>query len=270
MSTTIKFGFPEFWESFYLKFEPVMRVLPGYRHALNGIVDLAYENLDGWQRPVLNLGRLSGVEMTELLTLTANGCGHGAMKILRSMLETAIDAEFIRLNPIRFTQYIEWDGFERWRVYQAMISVNPAAESQIGAVELDRAKNEYDRVRAAFRANGRTPSRWCAVRLDVEANQAKLSPLYEMIHPIATRLLHGGMFALLLHFDGQTDKHRIDVPPAMTWCQQALVGGTCCLRQTIGTLSQALQVEPKPSVADLAKDTLTAWQEIARAESDQK
>ncbi|MGH9466228.1 MAG: hypothetical protein ACRD1Y_02625 [Terriglobales bacterium] len=98
------FGFPKFQILFAERFGPVLPAIKRVEAALNGLVDRAYDSLGGWQHIILNLGRLSGVEMTELLILAANGCGHGAMKIGRSILETTIDAEYLRRHPERFQE----------------------------------------------------------------------------------------------------------------------------------------------------------------------
>lgn len=287
------FGFPKFTLVFAQRFAPVLRALTVVHDALNSIVDRGYDTLDPWQWIVLNLGRLNGVAMGELITLAANGYGHGAMKILRSMLETTVDAEFLRLKPEQRKAYFDWDHHERWKVYQSLKRMDPRAYEQIGQDELDRAKAEYERVRLAFsqerRASlrGRKPGagadagadpkayhskrttrrRWCELDLGTEARAVELGDLYDLLNPLTTRLLHGGVFSLVLHFDPRTDPHRIDVPPSMAWVQQALVGGHACLRHTIKTLSEALGVESTPSLAAVQEAEVQAWQGIARAES---
>lgn len=259
----VQFGFPEFRQQFHEKFRPVLRALSGIECALNGIVDSGYEGIDGWQCAVLNLGRLNGVAMEELVILASNGCGHGAMKILRSMLETTVDTEFLRLNPGRFSEYLDWSHFERWKLYGSLRRIAQRAYEQLGEEEIVRAKGEYDRVLPVFRQGGRDRSRWCGTNLREEAKQAGLEALYELFNPLASKLLHGGMFGLLLYFDPKSDIHRIQPPPDMKWCQQALVGGHECLLQTIRTLSQALQRAPEPSIITLEAEKTAAWRAVA-------
>lgn len=256
-----QFGSPKFWPKFIKKFQPVIGALCVAGQALNSNVDGGYDRLEPWRLAVLNLGRLSSVGMMELITLAANGCGHGAMKILRSMLETTIDAEFLRLRPERFSECLDWSHFERWKLYESLKRVAPAAYEQLGNTETARAKGEFDRVRPILQQGGRDRTRWCGMNLREEAKQAGLEALYEPINPLASRLLHGGMFGLLLHWK-PADVHRIDVPPSMDWCQQALVGGHSCLRQTIKTLSEALGVEPPPTLAEVKGAEVKAWQAV--------
>ena len=57
---------------------------------------------------------LAGLSLTEVVSLV-NGLGHGAMRIVRSLLETAINMEYFRLRPDEFQNYKEWYHVERFK-----------------------------------------------------------------------------------------------------------------------------------------------------------
>ncbi len=199
--------------------------------------------------------------MTELLLLAANGCGHGAMKILRSMLETTIDAEYLRLHPEGFAYYLNWSHAEQWKVYESIRDTAPPEYELISAEEVERARAEYAGMPPRT-IELRKRRRWCAVNLREEADLAGLGQLYGLLNPLASTLLHGGMYSLMLHFK-PSDVHRIDVPPDLKWCQQAVVGGHSCLLQNISTLSAGLQIQPEPSIEALERGFGEAWDRLA-------
>ncbi|MGH9535720.1 MAG: DUF5677 domain-containing protein [Terriglobales bacterium] len=260
-----QFGFPEFWPEFEGHFGPLFPALHGVEQALNGVVDRAYESVDGWQRAVLNLGRLNGEAMEELIILAANGCGPGAMKILRSILEYTVDAEYLRQNPAQFSNYSDWGDVERWRLYESLRSNAQTTYPAIGAQEIARARQAYDSASQRFKGGGGSRrDRWCGLNLRDQAVQAGLGSLYGQVNRLASQFLHGGMFGLVLRFEPKTDIHRIDVPPSAKWCREALSGGHYCLVQTVRTVAQALSAQPEPSVEELERQRRSAWDEITR------
>ncbi len=93
------FGVPEFAKTMTAEFPKLFEVLPRAQAALNDLTGRACEKPETVQRVILNLGLLSGVSMIELVTLAGNGLGQGAMKICRTLMEAAVNAEYLRQNP---------------------------------------------------------------------------------------------------------------------------------------------------------------------------
>lgn len=52
---------------------------------------------------------------------------------------------------------------------------------------------------------------------------------------------------------------RINLPPSLDYCKPALVGAHLCGVRMVKTLSQAMGVDPTPSLAVLEKDYANAW-----------
>jgi hypothetical protein len=69
------------------------------QEAVRNVVDPAYAALDVKKRLQMNLLILVATGMAEVVTPVGNGMGHGAMKIVRGIIENAINAEYIRRFP---------------------------------------------------------------------------------------------------------------------------------------------------------------------------
>lgn len=246
-------GHPELWPEFESRFSVLLAVLPRLEHAFNGLVTRGYDSVEPWQQAVLNLGMLNEVQMKELCTLAANGLGHGAMKILRGMLETSVNAEYIRRFPHEFRDFADWRHVEIYRHYEHARRHIPSVWEEIGHEERVRAKADYDRVKERFLTPGRRPngqrlrSRWCRYNLAQEAEKAGLASLYENINQFASQILHGTSLGLLFHFDVKEDTERIAVPPSMRWCPQALCGYVW------------FGIDPDPPLGILEADFATVW-----------
>src|SRR4029077_2758628 len=104
---------PEFAKDIQAEFPRMFEVLPRVTAALNDLTGRACENPQPIQKVILNLGMLAGVSMLELVTLAGNGLGQGAMKIARTLMETVINAEYLRQRPTELDSYLEWTWVEK-------------------------------------------------------------------------------------------------------------------------------------------------------------
>ena len=100
------FGFPPFAKEIQEAFPKLFEVLPRLTAALNDLTGRACEKPEMHQRVILNLGILAGVTMVELVTLAGNGLGQGATKIARTLMETVVNAEYLRQFPDELDAYL--------------------------------------------------------------------------------------------------------------------------------------------------------------------
>src|SRR5713226_7723695 len=109
------FGKPEFAKHVQEEFPKVFEVLPRVTASVNDLTSRACPEAEPHQRMIVNLGLLAGVSMFELVTLAGNGFGQGAMKIARTVMETAINAEYLRQVPTEFDSYMNWYWVEKYK-----------------------------------------------------------------------------------------------------------------------------------------------------------
>ena len=95
------FGFPDFWQHVFKKHRSSFERIINLQDAMNSLTTRGYSDTTQCQRLILNLVRLVGVSMMEVVTLVGIGFGQGAMKIVRGLMENAINAEYLRLEPGR-------------------------------------------------------------------------------------------------------------------------------------------------------------------------
>ncbi len=112
----IVFGFEEFWPKVYAQFKPQFEAIANLMHLGDGMMKAAEESAD---EPVKNvICALTGATLTgvcEVVLLCGNGCGTGAMKIVRGMYESRWTAEYLRRNPKKVEDYLEFRKILLWR-----------------------------------------------------------------------------------------------------------------------------------------------------------
>jgi hypothetical protein len=108
-------GFPDFHPRVFQEFSRFFEVLPAVQDALNELLREGHDEIDAGQHLILNLGILAGTTMMEIVLLSVNGFGPGAMKAARSLLEAAVTAEYIRLHPEAYTDFYDFGHVEKFR-----------------------------------------------------------------------------------------------------------------------------------------------------------
>ena len=258
------FGHPEMWEKVHHKYHDFFTVLPKLQDALNGLVFAAYDPITKPQRAILNLATLSMISMLELVTLVGNGLAQGGMKILRSMLEYGINAEYLRRNPEEVDDFIEWHWVEHYKLLNYMRDHMPDAYAKLTPEHIAESEAEYIRVKPRFENETRSGKlkirdSWCSLNLAERAIRTDFEEHYKLIYPLTSRLLHGSVAGMALHYDPDEDPHRLAVPPSLEWSNGALVGGHAIALCMAGTFSQAFGVESNPPYAELKRDYKTVW-----------
>ena len=258
-------GFPDFIPTVEAEYPRFFEVGQRVLTAMHSVADRAYAAPEPHQRAILNLSMLAGVSLVEVVVLTVNGLGHGAMRIVRSLLETAVNVEYFRLHPEAFEDYKEWFHVERFREIEFLREHAPEIYAQVDADAVRDATRQMARVRARFLTrdrNGKSRglrSGWSSLNLDARAVATGFADSYRLINPLASSFIHETMYGMLKHFDASRDIDRVEVPPTLDWSAQALSGAHQCMVRVVSSLGQTFGVVPEPDVATLEREWRYAW-----------
>jgi hypothetical protein len=244
---TLVFGRPEFAKTIQAEFPKLFEVLPRAEAALNDLTTRAFEIL-------------VGISMVELVTLAGNGLGQGAMKICRTLMETAVNAEYLRLNPGELDDYLNWSWVEKKKELNFIKEALPQLLAVITKGMIDKVENEFQAVRHRYeKQGGDLRSSWCRLNLAARSVSVGLADLYKMVNPRSSGFIHGTIGGLTSHFNIAEDRDRIAVPPSLAYCSQALVAGHQLLCFAINTLANTFNWEPVHSLVSLMDDFKYAW-----------
>jgi hypothetical protein len=258
------FAFADFFPTVEREYPRFFEVGQHALDAMHSVADRPYEDPAPHQRAILNLSMLAGVAFVEVIILTGNGLGSGAMRILRSLLEMGINIEFFRLRPEAFEDYKEWYHVERFREFEFLRQHAAEAFAMLDPQAVTNAEREMTRVRPRFeqaRYDGaaRLRGSWSLLDLGARAVATGFADSYRLINPMASSFVHETMYGMLRHFDAARDEHRIDVPPTLRWSKEALSGGHHVMVKVVESLGRTLGVAPEPTVETLVREWHYAW-----------
>lgn len=255
------FGNPEFAKDVRSAFPKVFEVLPRVAGALSDLTNRVHPNPKPNQRIIANLGLLVGMSMFELVTLVENGFGQGAMKIARTVMETAINAEYLRKFPSEFDNYVDWYLVEKYKELSYVKEHMPNLLPSIDAEAIASIEKGFEEVKPSFqKPNGDLRPSWCSLNLSDRAAKTGYADAYRLINPLSSVFIHATVGGLARHFDPGKDEDRISIPPSLKYCKEALSGGHMCMCGMIQTLAKTFDWTPVHSIDSLAQDFSYAWE----------
>jgi hypothetical protein len=259
------FGFQNFWEQAYKENEQFFQNIVGVQDAVNHLTSRAYEDVTPSQKVILNLAMLVGTGMIEVVTLVGNGMGQGAMKIVRGLIENAINAEYLRRNPSECDNYLDWHWVEQHKLLASMRERSSEVLAEVSAEAQNVIEENYERVRPRFEFRNwdnklKLRDSWCSLNLADRAAKTGFEQTYRVIIPQANQILHGTIGGLNKHFDLKQDEHRIAFPPSHDWGKQALLAAHESTLKVVQTFSEAFSVESEPSLESLIEAYRLVWE----------
>jgi hypothetical protein len=256
-------GFPEVQDRVVHEFPLFFSSLPALQSALNTLTTAAYDSLSAEQHLILNLGILAGIDLMETVLLGVNGFGPGAMKAVRSLLEAAVTAEYLRLHPTEYNDFQEFVHIERFKEVEFMREYSPDLYKQLqeeGVVA--ELTTHRDRVATRF---GKRPA-WCRRDLAERAKQTGYLESYRVLTPTASSFVHVTHYGLMKRFE-KDDNYRVGVPPSMSWLMQAFVSGHTLTLGIVHTLIRTLDPSQEALFTALERDYRQAWPPIESVSS---
>ena len=128
------FGYQDYWSI-------ANRTYGQQFNAIAELVDIANQMLkaadqkaaEPMEKVVIELTRATVSGSTDVVLLCGNGCGAGAMKIVRGMFESSWTAEYLRLNPTEAEKFIDFGPVLSWKRYQWLQKEDPNRAKSMAA-----------------------------------------------------------------------------------------------------------------------------------------
>src|SRR5262249_30740865 len=113
------------------------------------------------QRVIAMLVRITARSFHDLVILVGNGAGIGAMILTRGMFEYMIMAEYLRLNPREYADYLALGVVSAWQRYRKMKADSPQRVANIHPEAVARFRKRYSRSAARLKdQKGKVRRQW--------------------------------------------------------------------------------------------------------------
>jgi len=106
------------------------------------------------EKLIINLALMGMIDAAAIISLVGNGMGPSAMKLARSAMEAAINAETLRVDPVAAEDFLEYHWVEQHRLIAWAEQNNVDVLARIGGPKIDEIETNYARVRPRFLTQG--------------------------------------------------------------------------------------------------------------------
>lgn len=239
------FGYEGFWATSYTQFRQQFDDLRELMQLEQEMVNAADAKAT---EPVEKIiCDFAGVVMTgacEVIVLCGNGCGAGAMKVVRGMYETQWTAEYLRQNPNEVEDYIEFSKVILRRKLDWLKENDPVATGRVSPETTQQIEKDYQQVKERFTdERGRERRLWSDKNIRDLAKSIGREAEYELPYAIACAIHHLNFEGLAAHFVRQEDELQFEPPPSTHWIAQALVAAYVNLLRILVTLNDCCALE---------------------------
>jgi hypothetical protein len=253
-------GYPEFCRRAYDQF-------PKFYEATVGLVSLLNEarsqTLDGELQKTLALmaGTLSN-SFGALIALSLNGFGHDAVRISRSMFETAVDAAYLRRNPEELNDFLDYGWLRQYKRLEYLKPHHPDGSLPLRKETIEEINMKYATVRPRFAGrNGKPRRSWSRRNIRERAADVGLEEQYELNYAEASSVIHGDFAGLAAQADRSGTQ--VDIAPSLAGVGEALRMGHQCVIAVLDSLNKAATL----GMDDRIAAACVAFQEIWRADA---
>lgn len=244
-SNEIIFGYDDYWQKSYKQFQQQF-------DSLKKLIDLGNEILatgerlaqGSLQNHLCYFVRMIVIDAGEVIILCGNGCGTGAIKLVRGMYETQWTAEYLRQNPNEVDDYIEYGKIIiRRRVQWLKENMNDRSAS-FSKAQIQEIDNNYNNACSRFTdKNGKVRNQWSKKHIDQIAKCIGRQKQYELPYSIACSIHHANTEGLLAHFAQDQDLEEFAYPPSERWIKQALISASSNVYFVLKTLSNSCNLD---------------------------
>ncbi len=195
METGIPVGFEKFVRNAAAKYERVLELASEF-------LTFAHALLQPPPKGVLT-SLLRSVCLTitnsyqSVLLLTMNGCGTDALKIVRSMFESAVTVAYLQDKPDLLQDFLDYRWIKRQKHQEFLAQCCPEQFNAIDPTEIKKTILEYGRIKARFRGR----SSWTDTNLREMAKSVGIEQQYLAVYPFTSSVHHLDVIGVMAQED---------------------------------------------------------------------
>ncbi len=137
--------------------------------------------------------------MRSVLILVEHGCGTDALKIARTMFETAVNIHYLDSHPEAIQDYIDFQWIKKKRYHDELKKYAPAQAQRRDDASLNELNAEHARVSPRFTGpRGKIRGRWHKSDHREVARSVGAEIIYSGFYPFVSSLTHMDILGLII------------------------------------------------------------------------
>jgi hypothetical protein len=191
-----KTGFPEFGEDVGRSLGTMLAIAK--RFLAMGREMTQGTRPDQLQELVRQLTRTVSNSMRSVMVLVSNGCATDALKIARTMFETAVTVHYLDSHPEIVQDYVDFLWVKRKKHHDYLLQFAPNEARRLNPASVREMEAQYQRVKGRFTdARGKVRNSWHKTDRREIARKIGGESMYGGMYPFTSSLTHMDILGLI-------------------------------------------------------------------------
>lgn len=264
------FGFPEEWVAFQQKHPKFVEALAPLAETAQHAIRRSFIPKSPADELVFFMGALVLEDFTELWLLAGNGCGTGALKILRGMYERTVTAAYVSKFPDEARRFWRFGAIAHRRVLNnaKLLYGSEQLKGLLSAAHLEEveknyleARHDFEEIVCARCELFRIMFSWSKYDLSTMARKAGygLEYCYFNAYSIPTQQAHSTVMAVSSHLKTQEDGKYFDRDVEHLHAPVAAMTGHVVLLKMLRVQNSYFSLGLESEIRQLEADCKTMW-----------
>ncbi len=181
--------------------------------------------------------------MESVLCLASQGFGVDAIRLGRTMFETAVNARYLDEHPKLIRDFVEFIWVKRHRHQGYLKKYSPAEAYDEHSPQAQEIECEYKKVQSRFKGK----KDWCDVSLEKRAEAIHASAMYGGLYPVGCSLTHTDILGLRF---GTNDLGEITLGPSTAHLDLALFQSGLSYAMTLDVYQKVSELDFRKELDD--------------------
>lgn len=255
--TVMQVGYPDFWPVVLEKHKKCFAVTQTLGPTIDDLFSVAHT--EPLHKVCRHLAKMVANSLGAVFLLGMNGYGIDAIKIARTMFESAVTLAYLRKHSDEFDDYFDFHFIVAMNRHWYMEKHAPQHLKRVTPEAIAAIHQGYARVVSRFAVNGRVRGRWSKRPFSQLCADLGLEAHYLSFYALASNITHANISGVMSQADPEPGVLDVDLAPSPQFLEMAF---TTAHSMFVLAVSEyvALARPEKQAVADkIESDFVTAW-----------
>ena len=255
--TVRQVGYPDFWPVVLERYKKLFTVTQTLGPTIDDLFSVAHT--EPLHKVCRHLAKMVANSVGAVLLLGMNGYGVDAIKIARTVFESAVTLAYLRKHPDEFDDYFDFHFIVAMKRHRYMEKHAPQHLKRVTPEAIDSIKKGYARVVSRFTVNGKVRGRWSKRHFSQLCADVGVEGYYLSFYALASDITHANISGVMAQADPEPGVLDVDLAPSEQFLKEAFITAHGMFVLAVSEYI-ALARPEKQAVADkIRSDFDTAW-----------
>ena len=255
--TVEQVGYPDFWPIVLEKHKKFFVVTQNLGPTIDDLFSVAHT--EPFHKVARHLAKMVANSVGAVLLLGMNGYGVDAIKIARTMFESAVTLAYLRKHPDEFDDYFDFHFIVGMKRHRYMEKHAPQRIKQLTPEAIDSIKNGYARVVSRFTVNGKVRGRWSKRPFSQLCADVGLEEHYLSFYALASDITHTNISGVMAQSNPEPGVLDVDLAPSQRFLGMAFTIAHGMFVRAVSEYVALARPEKQPVADKIESDFMTAW-----------